>query len=142
MTDRTRRIVTVLVAAAVLAPAALPDASDGFPISTYPMFTSDRGRVMALDTVVLVAPPDDDRTRLSPRTISGTDEIVQAAVIVSNAIAGGPSTLAALCREVAGRVDGPGTIEIVTETHDTVALLQDDAEPLEVRVHQRCPADG
>jgi hypothetical protein len=139
MTDRTRWLVTVAVALAVLAPAVLPSAADGFPISTYPMFTSERGQVMALDTVVLV--DGDRRERLSPAVIGGTDEIVLAAVTVSNAIRGGPESLRRLCGEVAARVDGPGAIEIVTETHDTVALLQDDAEPLEVRVHQSCPVD-
>jgi hypothetical protein len=139
MTDRTRWLVTVAVALAVVAPAVLPSASDGFPISTYPMFTSERGQVMALDTVVLV--DGDQRQRLSPVAIGGTDEIVLAAVTVTNAIRGGAETLARLCDEVADRIDGPGTIEIVTETHDTVALLQDDAEPLEIRVHHRCPAD-
>ena len=139
MTDRTRWLLTVAVALAVFAPAVLPAASDGFPISTYPMFTSTRGQVMALDTVVLIN--GDDRARLSPTAVGGTDEIVLAAVTVTNAIRGGPDALDRLCQEVAERVDGPGTIEIVTETHDTVALLQDDAEPLEVRVHHRCPAD-
>ena len=65
---------------------------------------------------------------------------VLAAVTVSNAIHDGPTALDRLCREVAGRVDRAGTIEIVTETHDTVALLQDDALPLQVRVHERCEA--
>jgi hypothetical protein len=139
MTDRTRWLVTVAVALAVVAPALLPEASDGFPISTYPMFTSERDAVMALDTVVLV--DGNDRQRLSPAEIGGTDEIVLAAVTVTNAIRGGPEALARLCREVAARVDGPGTIEIATETHDTVALLQDDAEARDVQVHERCPAD-
>jgi hypothetical protein len=62
-------------------------------------------------------------------------------VIVGNAIHAGRTELERLCREVAGRVDGPGTIEIVTETHDTIELLQDDAPPLEIEVHHRCQAD-
>lgn len=138
MTNRTRWLVTAAVGLAVLAPALLPDGADGFPISSYPMFTSDRGRVMALDTVVLVEGPE--RHRLSPEAIGGTDEIVLAAVTVTEAIAAGPGALDRLCREVAARVDRPGTIEIVTETHDTIALLQDDAQPLAVEVHERCPA--
>ncbi len=140
MTNRTRWVVTVAVALAVAAPAALPDASDGFPISTYPMFTSDRGRVIALDTVVLV--DGDDRDRLSPEVVGGTDEIVLAAVIVGDAVDGGRDALERLCREVAERVGRSGTVEIVTETHDTIALLQDDAPPLHVQVHHRCEADA
>ena len=59
---------------------------------------------------------------------------------MSGAIDGGPATLATLCAQIAGRVDGPGTIEIVTERHDAVALLQDGAPPVEVTVHERCEA--
>ncbi len=138
MTNRTRWVVTVAVALAVLAPAVLPGGADGFPISTYPMFTSDRGRVVALDTVVLV--DGDGRHRLSPEVIGGTDEIVLAAVVVSDAIDGGTVTLDRLCREVVARVDRAGTVEVVTERHDAVALLQRDEPPLEVEVHHRCEA--
>ena len=138
MTNRMRWVVTVAVAVAVLAPTVLPGGADGFPISTYPMFTSDRGREVALDTVVLV--DGDGRHRLSPAVIGGTDEIVLAAVVVTDAVDGGPVAMDRLCREVAGRVDRAGTVEIVTERHDTVALLQDDEPPVEVEVHHRCEA--
>ena len=138
MTNRMRWVVTVAVALAVLAPAVLPGGADGFPISTYPMFTSDRGREVTLDTVVLV--DGDGRHRLSPAVIGGTDEIVLAAVVVTDAVDGGPVALDRLCREVARRVDRAGTVEIVTERHDTVALLQDDEPPVEVEVHHRCEA--
>jgi hypothetical protein len=88
--------------------------------------------------VVLV--DGDERQRLSPQVVGGTDEIVLAAVTVSKAIEEGPAGLARLCREVAGRVDEAGTIEIVTERHDAVTLLQDDADPMDVEVHHRCEA--
>lgn len=138
MTNRMRWVVTACVAAAVLTPAVLPGGADGFPISTYPMFTSDRGREVALDTVVLV--DGDGRHRLSPKVVGGTDEIVLAAVVVGDAIAGGPVELDRLCREVAARVDRTGTLEIVTERHDAVALLRDDEPPVDVEVHHRCEA--
>jgi hypothetical protein len=140
MRNGTRWVVTVGVALAVVAPAVLPDAADGFPISTYPMFTSDRDRVIDLHTVVLV--DGARRDRLSPQMVGGTDEIVLAAVIVGNAIQAGRTELERLCREVAARVDEPGTVEIVTETHDTIELLQEDAPPLRVEVHHRCRADA
>jgi hypothetical protein len=130
--------VTAAAAAAVLAPAVWPDASDGFPISTYPMFTAERGRVVGLDTVVLER--DGRRERLSPALVGGADEIVLAAATVQRAIAGGPATVERLCREVAGRLDRAGTVEVVTEVYDTVELLQHGAEPLERRVHGACEA--
>lgn len=133
-----RWLVTAAVACVVTAPAVWPHAADGFPISTYPMFTAERGRVISLDTVVLAH--EGRRTRLSPDSIGGTDEVVLAAATVSRAIAAGPAALSALCAEIAGRVDRPGTIEVVTERHDAIALLRDGAEPLTIRVHRRCPA--
>lgn len=129
-------MLTVVAVALVAAPAVLPDPADDFPISTYPMFTTERGRVVDLDTAVLV--DAEGRHRLSPEEVGGTDEIVAAAVAVSRAIAGGPEALATLCEDIAERVDGPGTLEIVTERHDAVALLQDDAPPVDITVHEQC----
>ena len=138
MTNRGRWLLTLAVGAAVVAPAVLPDAKDDFPISTYPMFTSERGEVVDLDTAVLV--DDEGRHRLSPEAIGGTDEIVAAAVTVSNAIAGGSATLDLLCQDIADRVDDRGEVQIVTERHDAVDLLRDGAPAIEVTVHERCPA--
>jgi len=131
-------VVTVVAVLVVIAPAVLPDPADDFPISTYPMFTAERGRVVDLDTAVLV--DQDGRHRLSPEEVGGTDEIVSAAVAVSRAIAGGPAALTILCADIAGRVDEPGTVEVVTERHDAVALLEDGAPPMAVTVHHECPA--
>jgi hypothetical protein len=130
--------VTAVAAAAVLAPAVWPHASDGFPLSTYPMFTDERGRVIGLDTVVLER--DGRRQRLSPALIGGTDEVVLASATVSDAIAGGPAAVARLCREVADRLDRAGTVEVVTEVYDTVALLRHGAGPVQRRVHGTCEA--
>lgn len=138
MGNRARWLLTLAVGGIVAAPAVWPGASDGFPISTYPMFTSDRGRIMALDTVVVVR--GDERQRLSPEEIGGTDEVVLAAVTVSTAIRAGASALDRLCTEIAARLEDPGTVQIVTERHDTVALLQDGAPPVAVVVHRTCPA--
>lgn len=131
-------MVTVVAVAVVAAPAVLPEPEDDFPVSTYPMFTAERGRVVDLDTAVLVN--DDGRHRLSPEEVGGTDEIVAAAVAVSRAIAGGSAALATLCDDIADRVDRVGSVEVVTERHDAVALLQDGAPPVAIEVHERCAA--
>jgi hypothetical protein len=138
VTNRGRWLVTVAVGAVVLAPALLPDPADDFPISTYPMFTIERGEVVDLDTAVLV--DEDGRHRLSPALVGGTDEIVAAAVTVSTAIARGSAALDLLCQDIADRVDGPGEIQIVTERHDAVDLLRDDAPAISITVRARCPA--
>jgi hypothetical protein len=128
--------VTVVVGLVILAPAVLPGVDDDFPFSTFPMFTYERGAVVDLDTVVLV--DGDGRHRLSPETVGGTDEIVSAAVAVDRAITAGPAALERFCTSVAARLDGPGSIEVVTERHDAIALLRDGAEPDAVTVHARC----
>lgn len=132
-------MVTVAVGLLVAAPAFLPDVEDDFPISTYPMFTAERGEVVDLDTAVLVD-GDGRRRRLSPEVVGGTDEIVAASVAVSRAIAEGPAALDRLCREIADRVDEPGEVQIVTERHDAVDLLREGAGALAITVHDRCPA--
>ncbi len=129
--------MTVAVGIVVLAPALLPEAEDDFPISTYPMFTAERGEVVDLDTAVRV--DDEGRHRLSPEAIGGTDEIVSASVAVSRAVVAGAAALDLLCGHIADRVDGPGEVQIVTERHDAVDLLRDGGEPIAVTVHERCP---
>ncbi len=138
MGNRGRWLIAVAVVAVVAAPAVLPDPADDFPLSTYPMFTAERGRVVEVATAVVVR--DGQRERLSPEEVGGTDEIVSAAVTVGDAVAAGPAAVAALCADIAARVRGPGEIEVVTERHDAVALLRDEAPPLAVTVHGRCPA--
>ena len=128
--------MTVAVGLVVVAPAVLPDPEDDFPISTYPMFTIERGEVVDLDTAVLV--DHDGRHRLSPQVVGGTSEPVSASVAVTRAIQEGPVSLELLCQDIADRVDEPGEIQVVTERHDAVDLLQHGGEPLEVRIHERC----
>ena len=131
-------MVTVAVGLVVFAPAVLPHPDDDFPISTYPMFTTERGEVVDLDTAVLV--DDEGRHRLSPELVGGSDQIVTAAVTVSQAVAAGSAATQLLCQDIADRVEGPGSIEIVTERHDAVDLLQHGGEPLDLTVHVRCDA--
>ena len=130
--------MTLAVGAVVLAPAVLPEPDDDFPISTYPMFTIERGEVVDLDTAVLV--DEDGRHRLSPEVVGGSDQIVTAAVTVSQAISEGSVATGLLCQDIADRVDGPGSIEIVTERHDAVDLLREGADAISVTVHERCDA--
>ena len=66
VTNRGRWVVTVAVGLVVRRPgASCPDPADDFPISTYPMFTTERGEVVDIDTAVRV--DEAGRHRLSPR---------------------------------------------------------------------------
>jgi hypothetical protein len=136
-----------VVSAALVVGVAIPgirtmasvDAPDGFPLSTYPMFTHDPGRVVEHPTVVAVS-PRSDVDRLSPETIAGTDQVIQAGVSVRQALDSGPSATRALCADVAGRVDAPATVAVVVERHDSVAWSAGDREPIERRILAACEA--
>jgi hypothetical protein len=145
--DRRERRRALVVAAAVVAGVAVPgvrmmasrDAPDGLPLSTYPMFTSDPGRVVEQPTVVAVS-PGGDVERLSPETIAGTDQVMQAAMAVRRAVDAGPAATRALCDEVAGRVGTPATVAVVVERHDVVAWSEGDRQPLDRRTVVACEA--
>jgi len=126
-----RLVITVAVAVLVFAPAVWPGAEDDFPLSTYPMFTSERGDVVSIDTAIGAG-----GERLSPNAIGGTDEPVLAAATVTNALRAGAAATERLCAEIAERAGRP--VRIVTETHDTVALVTDGAGPSSVAVHAEC----
>ncbi len=132
--------MTVLVVAVVVAPAVWPDPEDDFPLSTYPMFTDDVGRVVDLQTAVRI--DHEGSHRLSPEVIGGADEPILAAETVRLAVLEGPAAADRLCREIAARAHGGGRIALVTETHDVVDLLRDDAPPVRVVTHTECPVDG
>jgi hypothetical protein len=132
----------VVVALVVAAPALRSEPSDGFPLSSYPMFSSDRGRVAAVATAVGI---DADGTahRLGPHAIGGGDEAMLAASAVRRAAAAGGAETARFCEEVAARVAGDGrtdlrAVQIRTEVRDAVADVEAEDAPLDVVVHATC----
>lgn len=120
---------------------ASSDAPDGFPLSTYPMFARDPGRVVEVATVIAISPGGDIQ-RLSPETIAGTDQVIQAGVTVHQGIDRGPAAAAALCRDVAARIAAPATVAVVEEEHDAVAWSAGEREPRERRTVADCEANG
>lgn len=116
--------------------------SDGFPISTYPMFTRDPGRIVELPTVVVIG-RDGSVDRLSPQAIAGTDQVIQASVAVRAAVADGRAAATALRQEAAGRVDRPVTLEVVIERHDAIAWSADSStDPVDRHTVVGCEAEG
>jgi hypothetical protein len=145
--DRRERRRGLAVAAAVVVGVAVPglrmlgssDAPDGLPLSTYPMFTRDPGGVVEQPTVVAVS-PGGVVERLSPETIAGTDQVMQAAKAVRQAVGAGPAATRALCEEVARRVDAPATVAVVVERYDAIAWSEGDSEPFDRRTVIACEA--
>lgn len=127
--------MAVVALAAVFAPVVRD--RDDFPLSTYPMFSYNRGRVSDLDTAVGVD-VDGRRLRLSPEVIAGGGEVILAAETVSKSITRGDTDV--LCREIAARADGRElrTIEVVTERRDVIDWFAGDETPLAIVVHASC----
>ena len=138
MRGTARRVATFVVVAAVIAPAIRR--VDSFPLSTYPMYASTRLAVATFPTAIGFAA--EVERRLPIEVIADTDDPLIATSRVQAAIDGGAAD--ALCAEIAGRAATDAvdvdTIEVVTETHDTVELVAGGTSLLDRTVHARCTA--
>ncbi|MDH4168245.1 MAG: hypothetical protein OEW42_01520 [Acidimicrobiia bacterium] len=132
-----RRVLTVVVVL-VLALPVIRD-HDSFPLSTYPMYAHNRDRVAAIATVVGIGSSGQVQ-RLGLTTIADSDDPLEAASFVLLEIRAGRAD--ALCAAVASRVDPAlAGVEVVTETHDLVALVRGQASLQERAVHATCTPD-
>lgn len=134
---RIRRLAPLLAALLVLGPLLRSPDSDSYPLSTYPMFATDRGREAAIATAVGVD-VDGKVSRLGARVIGGTDEVILAATTVSAAVRRGE--VDELCREIARRLTATDVVVVVvrTEVIDVVDHVGKGGEPPEVSEHGRC----
>jgi hypothetical protein len=142
--DRRERRRAVLASAVLVAAVGWPAAAslvghdgDGFPLSTYPMFSRDPGRVVEVPTVVAVDAGGAVR-RLSPEQIAHTDQVIQAGVTVQQAIVAGPAAARDLCEHVAGRLSGAASVAVVVERHDAYAWSAGRRDPLDRRRVAEC----
>jgi len=132
-------VAAVIAAVLVVAPVFRQPPRDSFPLSTYPMFTADRGPVAAVNTVLAVDGSGGTHT-LSPEIIGGSDEVILAAATVTRAIRDGSAD--DLCGAAAARADGDEWVllRVVTHRYDTVEYLAGDREPVDEIVHAECEA--
>lgn len=130
----TIRLLPVFAALLVLSPLLRDPTSDTYPLSTYPMFATDRGNVHTIATAV--ERTDGGFVRLSPKLIAGTDEAVLASVTVTRAVRLGEADI--LCEEILERIGAGRQIEVRTETLDVVVLSVEGSVDSSVTVHARC----
>lgn len=146
--ERLRALLAVgvgLVATgAVLSPLATA-AGDSFPISTYPMFARPRGQPTLYAAIARAA--DGSERRLTPSLV-GSEEVLQAKVLIARSVEQGPAAAQALCQAIAGRIAASPSgadlraVEIVRRRYDPIAYFVSGPEPLEQAVLQTCPVPG
>ncbi len=128
------------LALAVGWPALQGHPADGFPVSSYPMFASDRGRTVVLATAV-GRTHDGDERRLGPQAIGGGDEVMLAAEAARLAVRAGPAEARRFCEEVAARLAGDAewaALGVPPVVRDAVADPAAAEPPERVDVHARC----
>jgi hypothetical protein len=137
--------VSAIVLGAMALPALRQPDDDGFPLSTYPMFSHRRGRVNDV-TSALAVTADAHETRVPPRYVANA-ESMQAFYTLARAAAAGAGEAQALCEAIARRLPAAAEpalaraahVELVTERVDAIDYLAGRAQPSGRRVHARCP---
>lgn len=134
-------VVSIAFAIAVLSPLFRSPPRDSYPLSNYPMFSQRLEAENEVRTAVGHT-ASGDRRLLSPRLISGSDEVMQAVQDVGDAVRAGEA--ADLCRAIASRVAESGRSElvqvaVVTELHNSVEYFRGAEDPLATTVHAECP---
>lgn len=140
-----QRMIRLVLTAALLAALVWPVVTntDGYPLSTYPMYSRARGT--AVDFVVANGlGPSGERRRLSLELIGQSDDPLVVAGELRAAVREGRADRR--CSAIARRVAETAgleveTIEVVTERHDTIALVLDEESLLSRTEHARCEVE-
>lgn len=140
-------LVSVVLTVLVLWPAFLDPREDGFPLSTFPMFSRPKPDPGLVVTHVLAVLPDGSREPLPPKLATGNEEVIQTLRMIRDEVYAGRKRAAAFCEEVATRVRESSrepwseavAIEIARSQFDTVAYFEIGPKPLTRKVLARCP---
>ena len=140
MGRRARILITAGVVGALVAPVVLD--RDGFPLSTYPMYSRSRGDAVTFATAQAVD-ASGMATALTLAVIGDSDDPLIVAGELRDAIRDGRAQQR--CLEIAVRAaewDGlppdTATIDVVTERHDVVAQVEGESSLLDRTVHASC----
>lgn len=137
--------LTIGVVLVMLSPVLRRPPVDGFPLSTYPMFSSPREATSTIHTLLGVT-RSGEREVLSPMLLGGDRWTNLALESVAAAVRGGGKSMRELCETVAERVaadhDRAGRyaeIVFVTEIYDAPAYFVGQTDPRSVKVRATCP---
>lgn len=135
--------MTSAVIGALVAPVLID--ADGFPLSTYPMYSRARGEQVTFATAQAVNDAGLTTT-LSLDVIGASDDPLIVAGELRDAIR--RDDAADRCTEIADRAaawpglpDDAVVIEVVTERHDVVDQVLGDVSLLDRTVHARCEVE-
>jgi hypothetical protein len=141
MGRRARILIAAGVVGALIAPVVLD--RDGFPLSTYPMYSRARGDAVTFATAQAVDASGMVAT-LTLAVIGDSDDPLIVAGELREAIRDGRAQqrcveIALRAAEWDGLAPGTATIEVVTERHDVVAQVEGASSLLDRTVHASCP---
>lgn len=130
-----RRLLTLGVVGALLAPVIANHNS--FPLSTYPIYSRTRPAEVDIVTARGLG-PGGDLVELPMEVQAGTDDPLIAESRLRQAVRSAEAS-AVMCAEIAARV-GPDVtrVELVTESHDVIALVSGDRSTRGSEVHEVC----
>lgn len=139
--------VSTMVLAAVLSPLAREPEDDGYPLSTYPMFSRNL-RDPTMDITRAVATTPQGETLPVPPELVANAEVLQALVTIRDAVRAGPRQAMQLCETIADRLErtralaAAREVRLVTQRIDAVAYVAGERRTQAGRVHARCPVDA
>ena len=123
-------VVSIALIAATLSPLVRDPNDDGYPLSTYPMFSWKRPTKLTM-SYAIGETAAGERRYLVPFVV-GSAEVLQARAIVERAVRAGRVEVAALCRRVATavarmpRFADVTRIRVLTGSHDALEFLVHD----------------
>ena len=139
--------VSLVFTGVVLFPAFLSPAQDGFPLSTFPMFSRKMPDPSLVVTQVLAVFPDGERRALPPKLATGNEEVIQTLRMIHDQTYGGDERAKAFCRDIATRIEERASppwkeavaVEIARSHFDSVKYFEIGPEPIQRKTLQRCP---
>jgi hypothetical protein len=120
-------------------------AQDSFPLSTYPMFSYDRGRIASV-TIALALGPRGYEAAIPPSFVA-TSETMQALKTIAKSVREGGARAQELCAAIAERVAhspdpqfrAADEVAFVRNTVDAIDYLTGANTTRSRHIHVRCP---
>ncbi len=135
--------LSLCVLLAMLSPVLRCEPVDGFPLTTYPMYSGAMGTTSRVRTLLGIT-ASGEQELLSPALIAGDPSVILAVRTTTGASS--PERRRALCTTVAGRVaadpdlrDRYVEVLFLTERYDAEAYFLGADMPEAIKIHARCP---